>query len=180
MSVSARTVIVPRLWRGYLDPGLPAGGYIANLINVGDATGGQNTLAFDFKPQLEAASGRYYNIEQINMFATQASLRNISMQVNQFEEVGRISISTRRERFRLLGDDDGHATIDHGTGEPPPLPYFLGKTTRTVSLFAEVEFGILNVNLVVVSVTIAGFIWDARSTMSAGGLRRPVDSIYGR
>lgn len=180
MSVSVRTVVIPRLWRGYEDPGLPSGGYIANLIAVGNATGGQVTLNFDFKPQLESASGRYYNIEQINMFKTSTTTAQVAMQINQFEEVGRIAISTRRERFGLFTDDNGHAAIDYGTSDAPPMPYFLGKSTRTVSLFAVVIFGIANVDLVVYSVTISGFIWEPRSTMMPGGLRRPIDSLYGR
>jgi len=180
MSITTRTVIVPRLWRGYLDPGLPSGGYISNVISVGNGTGGNHAVAFQFKPQLEAASGRYYNIEQINMFASDATARTVSLQLVQFEEVGNLGIATRHDRFRLVGDGTGNATIDYGQLEPPPFPMFLGKTTRTVSLFSEVVFSTLNVDLVVLGVTIQGYIWDPRSTMSPGGLRRPLDSLYGR
>jgi len=60
-----------------------------------------------------------------------------------------------------------------------PLPLFLGGAAPVPALAAQVEVGTNNVNMATLLVTIQGYIWEPRSVQAEGGLRRPIDSLYG-
>lgn len=179
MSVISNGPVVPRMWRGYDDPGLPVGAYIGHNVVTSDATGGNANIEFDFKLQGEPASGRFYNIEQVNIFVTAAALVEGSMAVRLFDRTGPFQVSVRQYRFELQRDGAGNACLHHFQGFPP-LPLFLGQSTRLANELSRVAFQIPNIDLVVFQVVIQGLIWEARSILSEGGLRRPIDSVYGR
>jgi len=60
-----------------------------------------------------------------------------------------------------------------------PLPLFLGSVAPVASLAATIEVGADNIDATSFTVTIQGYIWEPRSIQAPGGLRRPVDSLYG-
>jgi len=179
MSVIETSSIVPRMWRGYDDPGLPIGAYIAHDVSVGDATGSTNTIQFAFKPQGQQSSGRFFNVEQWNAFLTATTSQSLSIQAEDFDQLGPFIISIRRWGTSLIDDGDGHAIISAGTVFPP-LPLFLGQEGRLVGQRTDMTFVTANVNTIVFSVVIQGYIWEPRSILAEGGLRRPADSLYGR
>jgi len=179
MSVAATGGIIPRMWRGYDDPGLPVGAYIGNNVLIGDVTGGLNQIDFIFKREFAPADGRFYNIEQLNVFHTIATFVNGGLEVRNFETLGPFLIGAREWRFDLLDNGNANATISSYVAGIP-LPLFIGQTSRLQSLDSVVSFTVPNINVVVHSVTIQGYIWEPRSILAPGGLRRPLDSLYGR
>jgi len=179
MTVISTGPIVPRMWRGYDDPGLPVGAYLGHLLVVGDVTGDTANIEFNFKRSGDPASGRFYNIEQINLFTTANTFIQGSMAVRFFDRTGPFQISVREYRFDLENNGVGGAALDYHGGFPE-MPLFLGQSSRLSADLSRVAFSITNVNTVVFQAVIQGYIWEARSILSEGGLRRPIDSVYGR
>ena len=176
MSVIADGAIVPRMWRGYDDPGLPVGAYIGNFVTVGDDTGGTNIVAFHFKFESAPADGRFFNIEQLSVFlANGIAITNGFLRVLAFEALGPFIIGERQYRFQLAsGLPASLIGFDY-----PSMPLFLGQSSRLVTADSVVQVGTFNQDLTAWSATIQGYIWEPRSILAPGGLRRPADALYG-
>jgi len=179
MSVTTSTGVFPRMWRGYDDPGLPVGAWIAHAVSVGNATGGINQCEFLFKAEDTPVTGRFYSLEQADAFLTAETLQAGFLTLDNFEQLGPFIIATRQWRFEFQTNANGVAAIHFNEGFPE-LPLFLGQTPRIASFDAAMRIGATNVNIVVLSAVVQGFIWEPRSIMAEGGLRRPTDSVYGR
>lgn len=179
MSVAIVTPIVPRMWRGYDDPGLPESTYIAYAVSLGDGSGGTNSIEFLFKDEGIPASGRFYNIEQINVFTTQIVTAAAHLQIRNFEQLGPFLIGAREFRFEIQPSSNSVSCINFNEGFPP-LPLFLGQSSRFIGTNSLVEVGTDNTAVVILSANIQGFVWGPRSIMAEGGLRRPLDALYGR
>lgn len=178
MSVVGESSIVPRAWRGFDDPSYPVGMYVANFVVIGDVTGGNMTVIFPFKEDGIPASGRLYNIEQISVFTSlniDPPLQGF-IRVLGFDSVGPFIIGERNYRFDILG---GSSVISSGTNFPP-MPLFLGHTGRLEGTSSEIQIGTTNVVAVLLSADIQGYIWEPRSILAEGGLKRPADILYGR
>jgi len=177
MTVSVSNAISRRPWRGYDDPGLPVGMYFAQNAVTGDASGGDMIIFFDFKGEGEPVSGFFFNIEQVNVFHSDANFKIGHMVANNWETIGPVGLVNRKWRYELESDADGTTTLSDQTYVP--LPIFLGSVAPVASLAATIEFGVDNVNITSLVATIQGYIWEPRSVQAEGGLRRPVDSLYG-
>jgi len=177
VTVSVSNGLSLRPWRGYDDPGLPVGMYFAQNAVTGDASGGDMIVFFDFKGEGEPISGRFFNLEQINVFHSQISTIPGHVVANNWETIGPVGLVNRQWRFRLQNNANGVATMDD-TGYLP-LPLFLGSAAPLADLASTLEVGVDNVDLTSLVVTIQGYIWEPRSIQAEGGLRRPVDSLYG-
>jgi len=179
MSVGVTEPVVPRMWRGYDDPGLPVGNWIATGFVVGNGTGGVMTVDLLFKPEDQPSSGRFYNLEQFDIFRTNTITASGFLVLDNFEQLGSLTITTRQWRFELQDNGNGVGAIHYQEGFPK-LPLFLGQSSRVASLNSVMQVGVINVNIVVLTVVAQGYIWEPRSIMAPGGLRRPLDSLYGR
>jgi len=166
-----------RPWRGYDDPGLPVGMWFAQGAVTGDASGGDMIVFFQFKGEGEAVSGRFFNLEQFNIFHSAIATKDAHMVINNFETLGPVGLVNRQFRMRLQDNDNGVSAMDNAYYLP--LPIFLGSVAPVASLSADLEFGIDNVDLTSFVATAQGYIWEPRSIQAPGGLRRPVDSLYG-
>ena len=182
MSVIVDAPVVPRMWRGWDDPSYPVGAYIANGVLIGDATGGTMQVNFPFKFEAAPADGRFYNIEQISAFVAGLALSPaISgfIRVISFETLGPFVIGERQYRFLI----EENLPLSSAGFDFPPMPLFLGQSSRLTAgsiAFSHLQIGTANLNLSVLSVDIQGYIWEARSILSAeGGLKRPADALYG-
>lgn len=178
MSVIADSAIVPRMWRGFDDPSYPVGTYISNFVIIGDATGGNMQIQFPFKIEGAPATGLLYNIEQISAFVSvntgipfEAFIRILA-----FEALGPFIIGDRSYRFDLQG---GSSVLSMGTNFPP-MPLFLGASARLASSFSVVQIGTGNLNATILSIDIQGYVWEPRSILAEGGVKRPADNLYGR
>jgi len=177
VTVSFIAGVFPRPWRGYDDPGLPVGMYFGQGAVTGDASGGDMSVLFQFKGEAEPVSGRFFNIEQFNVFHSGVILVSGHVQLTNFETLGPVGLVNRQWRFELQSNANGVAAINQATYIP--LPLFLGSVAPVRDLAAQVAVGIDNVDLTSLVATIQGYIWEPRSIQAEGGLRRPVDSLYG-
>lgn len=177
MSVVVSNIVSIRPWRGYDDPGLPVGMYFAQNAVTGDASGGGQTIIFVFKGEAEPVSGRFFNIEQINAIHTDTTLTQCSLLANNWETIGPVGLVNRQWRFEVEGNNNGVAAMTDQVHLL--LPLFLGSAAPLRDLSSQLEFRHTNIDLSSWIVTIQGYIWEPRSVQAEGGLRRPVDSLYG-
>lgn len=177
MTVSVSDGIATRAWRGYDDPGLPVGMYFAQNAVTGDASGGDMIVFFNFKGEGNPVSGRFFNLEQVNAFHSVNTTKAGHFVANNWETVGPVGLANRQWTFQLV--DNGNDVAAMNPALTPALPIFLGSAAPLADLAATFEVGINNVDLTSLVVTIQGYIWEPRSIQAEGGLRRPVDSLYG-
>ena len=177
MTVSVSNGISIRPWRGYDDPGLPVGMYIGQNAVTGDASGGDMIVFFDFKGEGSPVSGRFFNIEQMNVFHSDTGAKAGHVVANNFETLGPVGLVNRQWKFQLVTNLNGVSAMSDLLYFP--LPLFLGSVAPVASLAATLEVGTDNIDLTSFVATIQGYIWEPRSIQAEGGLRRPTDSLYG-
>ncbi len=178
MTITAFASIQTRLWRGYDDPGLPVGMWLAHGQVVGDASGGEQQVGFDFQAEDAPVSSRFWNIEQIDSHKNSTITLAAFISSLNFDRDGAASTITRRDwLFTYVNNLRSVAAIDYV--QLPKMPIFLGNSTFEEGIASQVFIGTANVLNVVLVVTIQGYIWEARSILSQGGLRRPLDTLYG-
>lgn len=151
--------------------------YFAQTAITGDASGGDQLILFEFKGENEPVSGRFFNIEQINVFHTATATHRGHLVINNFETLGPVGLVNRQYVFELENNVNGVAAMNERIYFP--LPHFLGSVAPVASLAADFEVGVDNIDLSSLVATIQGYIWEPRSIQAPGGLRRPVDSLYG-
>jgi len=177
MTVIFDSHVQQRTWRGYDDPGLPVGMYITQGSVLGDVSGGNQLIIHTFKGEGEPASGRFYNIEQVDCHYTATGTEAIFLVATNWEVSGPTGLINRQWRATLQNNSNGVGAMS--TDLQFPLPLFLGITAPVPSLAAQLEIGVDNNDGETFFSTIQGYIWEPRSVMAEGGLRRPQDSLYG-
>jgi len=178
MTVIGVGPVQPRMWRGYDDPGLPVGTYISQGLVIGDASGGTMEVEHQFKLAGIPGSARFYNIEQLNVFSTELLQDSGFMIFVGFEDLPTINVTVQRWTFALINDGGSFTTM--GFGQFPLLPVFIGQSTPDASVLAAVRLGTPNKGAgIILQSVIQGYIWEPRSTQAPGGLRRPLDALYG-
>ncbi len=175
MSVVATVPVIQRPWRGYEDPGLPVGMWIAQGTILGDASAGSATIIFIFKPEGEPLGARFYNVEQIELHTTRNASVNGSLSPVNFDIISSTGLVNRQHHFDLESDN----ITDSALASALPLPMFLGRP-QLVDLEAQLLARIPNTLNETFFFTGQGYIWEPRSLLEDGGLRRPIDSLYGK
>lgn len=176
MSVVANFPVLQRPWRGYADPGLPVGMWIAQGTVLGDATGGTQNVRFVFKTEGEPLGARFYNLEQLEVHSTLAGLAVGDLTLENFDIVGPTGLVNRR--MHLAFESDGFTNASLKDGDGPKLPKFLGRP-QLVGLPTQLQVTVNNTLNETLFFTGQGYIWEPRSLLEDGGLRRPLDSLYG-
>jgi len=178
MTIIASFTIQQRLWRGWSDPGLPVGAYIGATTVTGDASGGTERIDFDFAGEGEPVSGRYYNVEMMTSHHTDAVTTVGSLVAVNWEAVGPTGLADRRWPLAWVSDGDSNSELSQ-LNSILVFPFFLGKPQAVPALSTTLSFRQDNVLNRVMFATIQGYIWEPRSNLVEGGLRRPVESVYG-
>ncbi len=178
MSIFAQAPIIPRHWRGYDEPGLPVATYISHQVVVGDLSGGVMEIHFQFKTSGTSGAGRLFSIEQISSHLSLGSAI-----VGYFKAVGFESVAGFVVGERIWPMTYVPISVDSTAAQEtlvPKLPLFLGQTSPVQAINSDFEVGLQNISVVTLQAVIQGYIWEPRSLLVDGGLRRPVESIYGR
>lgn len=179
MTVAVATPIVQTQMRGYDDPGLPVGTYIAQGAATGDLSGGDLRVDVTYRPESEAVSGRAFNIEQIACHVA-GGTNGVSgfIQAQNFGVIRQGTLVTRQWGFVFFSNSGGVQAMAYE--RIPKLPIFLGQLSNVLALNSAVVVGLDNIDAATLIVTIEGYIWEARSVMALGGLRRPIEALYGQ
>jgi len=177
MTISVINGIAIRPWRGYDDPGLPVGMWYAQNAVTGNASGGDMLILFEFKGEAEPVSGRFYNLEQLNVFHSDNNTKTGHVALNNWETIGPVGLVNRQWKIELADNANGVSAMNDVMYLP--LPLFFGSVAPVAELAASLEVGVNNVDLTSLVATVQGYIWEPRSIQAPGGLRRPIDSLYG-
>jgi len=164
-----------RLWRGYDDPGLPVGTYVGWVQVTGDASGGDNNGIITYEPEGQPLTGRFYNLERCEFQTTQAANLVVAVNLANFTPPVAGALMNRLLGLTVEFNDrsDGASNING-----LPRPVFLGQAQLSNSP-AQILFTSDNSDGDVIIAYVEGYIWEARSVQALGGLRRPLDSLYG-
>lgn len=176
MSVVATFPVLQRPWKGYEDRGLPVGMWIAQGSILGDASAGFASVFFIFKAEGEALGARFYNIEQLEVHTTRftPSLAG-GLVISNFDIISSTGLIDRSIHLEMEGDGD---TDTNMLSQATRMPIFLGRP-QLVDLEAQVQISTTNTLNETLFATAQGYIWEPRSLLEDGGLRRPLDSLYG-
>jgi len=177
VSTEVTVPIVQRPWRGYDEPGLPVGMWVAQGTIIGDGSAGFTQVSFNFHTALQALSGRFFNLEQLEVHRNDDAAALGALTLVNFD-LAPIGVPNRVIQMSLSPTDSqtDAAALDNVAVD---LPLFLGRTIAA-GLATQLIISGINVNAVSLNAMGQGYIWEPRSTLAPGGLRRPVDSLYGR
>jgi len=174
MTVAANFPVIQRPWAGYTDPGLPVGMWIAQGSLLGDASGGNQTIFFNFKGEGEPLGARFYNLEQVEVHSTRSvTQQNGTINLDNFDIVGSTGLINRRILVSIFAEGTTNSSMP-----PLRLPIFVGRP-QLVDLASDIALQMANVDLETIFFTGQGYIWEPRSLLMDGGLRRPLESLYG-
>ena len=175
MSVVADFPLIQRPWKGYSDPGLPVGMWVAQGTILGDASGGSQAVIFTIKGEGQPLGARFYNVEQVECNFTDQGNFPAELSIQNMDVIGSTGLVTRRLHFDLLTDGVTNSGLQTNTIH---VPIFLGRP-QLIGIAAELVFATPNQLNETLFATAQGYIWEPRSLLTDGGLRRPLDSLYG-
>jgi len=175
MTVAATFPVIQRPWKGYEDRGLPVGMWIAQGTVLGDASGGSQNVIVVFKGEGDPLGARFYNIEQMEVHTTEFVAATGALSIENFDIVSSTGLVNRLIHIPL--EDDAITSASLVTGDVR-LPIFLGRP-QLVDLSSQLVLRRANVLNETLFFTAQGYIWEPRSLLQDGGLRRPLDSLYG-
>jgi len=177
VSIEVTVPIINRPWRGYDDPGLPSGMWVAQGTIIGDATGGFTQVSFNFHIAGAPLSARFYNLEQLEVHKNNDAAQLMGLTLVNFD-VAPIGVPNRVIQLSLSPTDvqTDAAALDNVAVD---LPLFLGRTI-TAGLATQLIVSGVNVDAVSLNAMAQGYTWEQRSVQAPGGLRRPTDSLYGK
>jgi len=179
VTVVANFTITPRFWRGYDDPSLPVGQYLAQGSVIGDATGGRSSCIFIFHFEGDPVSGRLFNIEQMNCSRVGGITTRAGHIISEnFGRVGPTGLLRQEYVFQMI-PNAGITGAAVSYERLPRFPIFLGQGAAVPGIASQVIVGSTNVDTETVVATIQGYIWESRSLMAAGGVQRPIQSVFG-
>jgi len=173
------TFPVQRLpWRGYDDPALPVGIWMASGTTVGDASGGSIRVRLAFTTENAPASGDIFNLEQLTSFSSVGATRTGFMTAVNLAPAPRLNVVDRLwslvwNVMDPLGNIGlGQTLLD--------LPIMLGGRQSVAANPASIDVGFTNPTATdSLSVTGMGYVWEARSVLAEGGPQRPVRNLWG-
>lgn len=172
MSVEGTTQINQLGWNGYLDPGLPAGHWQANLTIVGDDTLGFIGFHLVFSQAGAPLTERLFNLE---LFRVRISNNGAFDGILQFINLGFQPTLVVPLVLRASDTGIGVASL---SPEEMGFPIWLGPAQIRTGV-TELEALIPNADGETFRVGAQGYFWDADAILAPGGPRRPLDALYG-
>lgn len=171
MATIARVDVLARGFSGFPEPQHPSGYYRVDGVMIGDASGGDSVLAFDFALSSSLRNSQFYSLEDVRLTSFQSNSGTLEMAVVNLD-----SPVTSRFALEMKATLAGFTSLltDQLEGI---RGLFLGRQD-TPSANASVTFTINNTDTILTRVMIAGYIWGARSANLSGGPQRPPTGVY--
>lgn len=180
MSVLARFRVDVRPYSGYNDPALPISGWIAQGGAVGDASGGNLTMDFNFMDGEEIPRiSELFNLEQIAIDTTGGS-EGLFMETRNMDNLSPARAGSPQKWAWIVSVVLGNAALRNDATPKGPLPIWLGAPNQDApSSEAGLRFTWANTNLRLYAITIQGYRWGPRSVLAPGGPQRPPFGYFG-
>jgi len=171
------SLIAIRPFRGYEDPGLPQGFWHFRLAALGDATGGQLSVAIRFQIVGRPSPSQLWSLDQLMINSTTSSTAiSARLQVVNMDQVpamGSTGALSDTYSMELSPDTFGVAL----RRQLCQLPLFVGQPIDN-NLNAGLQIDVPNVNALSLNVRAQGYFWGPGAINAPGGVRRPVDGLY--
>jgi len=177
MSVIATRAIRARLFSGYEDPRYPTGMWTASRAVTGDGTGGDMSVQINFALATELRNSQYYSLEELTIFQGAVGDDIGELLIANFD-IGSVPTvgDARVYSLTLLANQAGGGALT-----PAESLFFQGLMIgrqANPNTATSISFTIDNVDLRVLTMTLGGYVWSARSTAIPGGPQRPPTGIY--
>jgi len=179
VAVSGTFRVDVRPYSGYDNPSLPIAAWIAQAGIVGDASGGDLFINFEFRGADDNQVSELFNLEQMAIDTSSgAAAEDLLMDTRNMDSLAQNRpVSDQRWAISL-------ANIISGEGVALPmtrsniLPIWLG-APNGVEGESGLRFQFDNVDLQLYQIVIQGYIWGPRSVLAQGGPQRPVGGLFG-
>lgn len=171
MAVAIRRDVRYRGFSGWDEPQFPSGYHLTEGDLLGDATGGDMVLHFDFARASEVRNSQYFSLEDVRVRMLAGATQFIALSIVNFESAITTSIALQ---VRATGANE--ASLEAGLGAEL-RGLFLGRQAGA-GANTSVDFTMDNVDGILTRVMIGGYVWSARSTSVPGGPQRPLTGPY--
>ncbi len=170
MSVIGETDIEYRKFSGFDEPQWPSGYWVGQGAVTGDATGGDMTMQITFNPVTALFNSQYYSLEQ--MFVNQVSQNSdiMGMLMANFDR------GSALYHLSLVGTQSAQGNLELGDALNM-RGLFLGQQ-RSPNSAQSISLTLDNVDGIVLTAKLEGYVWSARSTSVPGGPQRPPTGLY--
>lgn len=176
MTVSADFRVETRPYSGYDDPGLPIAAYVASGEATGDASGGFVNLTFRFQIAEGANVTERYNLEQLHVDVQTGTNTAVVMVLQGMDHIQFPFRPMARQEWTMILNSNGVADSSLPVSELAGLPIWMGMPVPGVD--AGVEFQFPNLDTVLFTASVQGYIWGPRSILAEGGPRRPPNGFF--
>lgn len=171
MAVEQRKDLEYRGFSGYEDPRYPSGMYEVEGAMIGDATGGNMVLLFDYSLATSPFNSQFYSLEDIRITTFQAVDALAELAVVNFD-----SSVTTRYTMELVANESGFASLRLNDALAV-IGLFLGRqSSRSANMSLSITLD--NDDTILTRAFIAGYLWSARSVAVPGGPQRPPTGLY--
>jgi len=166
-------------------PGLPIGVWTASSDDEGDASGGQITFQHIFRnTSNNLGDTNLYNIEHVMVAGQSASQDGCLMRINGMDPgTGQVSFPAPIDRIYTLPLIPSDASIGGFTeaagSDLVNRPIWVGTYSGPDTDLGDVLFSLQNIDSTRVVIACYGYYWSPGAVNAAGGIRRPIDGIFG-
>lgn len=171
MAVAQRVDVAYRKFSGWQEPQFPSGYHLTEGAMIGDATGGDQVLLFDFSRSTEQRNSQYYSIEEIRIAKFEPTADNIELEIVNFD-----SAITTRMHLELVNTQSGFGSLS-ARDVAAIRGIFLGQQSSPTGN-TSVSITMDNTDTILVRMLLGGYVWSARSTAVPGGPQRPLTGLY--
>lgn len=181
MSVSINFRVDMRPYSGYNDPAFPISGWIAQGGAVGDASGGNLIMDFNFMAGEEIPRiSELFNLEQISIDTASAVSEVILMETRNMDVLSPARAASPQKWAWITNAVLGNSAIRSDFVPKGPLPIWLGVPNQDApSQEGGIRFTWTNVDLRLYAITLQGYRWGPRSVLAPGGPQRPPFGYFG-
>lgn len=177
MSLTTAKFVFHRRWQGSAERALPIGAWLARISQTGNASGGDQSIDFQFAlASAPALNSNMYSVEQLTIDQSQAADTPCLITVSNMDLDGDLAMD-QRWTVRLEQSEGGLACMrPRDSGQLQGT--FIG-SQRVLGIDAILSIIMDNVNGNVLRASAQGYYWSPRSVLVDGGPQRPRHGIYG-
>lgn len=170
-----------RPYSGYNDPSLPISGWIAQGGAVGDASGGNLIMDFNFMGgETAPRTSELYNLEQISIDTASAVTETLIMETRNMDNLSPARAASPQKWSWIVTVALSISTLSQGGVPKGALPIWLGAPNQDApSNEAGFRFTWANTDLRLYAITLQGWRWGPRSILAPGGPQRPPFGYFG-